>query len=55
MIDHLRSVIDKAKEPVFCSIWNREFEELFPQINKAEEHGVEIVNFSFTELDKVVG
>ena len=55
MIDHLRSVIDNAEESIFCSIWNREFDELLPQFSKAEERGVEIVNFSFTGLDKPVG
>ncbi len=55
MIDHLRSVIDNAEESIFCSIWNREFDELLPQFTKAEERGVEIVNFSFTGLDKPVG
>ena len=55
MIDHLRSVIDNAEESIFCSIWNREFDELLPQFIKAEERGVEIVNFSFTGLDKPVG
>ncbi|MBT5956029.1 MAG: TrmB family transcriptional regulator [Candidatus Marinimicrobia bacterium] len=55
MIDHLRSVIDNAEESIFCSIWNREFDELLPQFTKAQERGVEIVNFSFSGLDESVG
>jgi len=55
MIYHLRSVIDNAEESIFCSIWNREFDELLPQLTKAQERAVEIVNFSFTGLDESVG
>lgn len=55
MIEHLRSAIDNAEESIFCSIWNREFDELIPQFLKAQERGVKIANFSFTRLDKLMG
>ena len=55
MIDHLRSVIDSSKTSIFCSIWDREYNELFPQLQKAHERGVKIINFSFTKLDGSIG
>ena len=50
MIDHLRSIIDNAKSSIFCSIWDREYQEIRPQLEKANERDIEIVNFSFTDI-----
>ena len=55
MIDHLRLVIDNAESSIYCSIWNRELTLLLPQITKAHQRGVNVVNMSFSDLDSTIG
>ena len=55
MIDHLRSIIDNAKSSIFCSIWDREYQEIRPQLEKANERDIEIINFSFTDIQNQIG
>ncbi len=55
MIDHLRSAIDGSTSSIYCSIWDREYNQLIPQLQKAHRRGVKIISFSFTELDDSIG
>ena len=49
LIDQARTMISNAKHTIFCSIWNREFEQIFPQLKSAEAKGIELITFSFTK------
>lgn len=55
MIEQARSMIDHAEKSVFCSIWEREFSEIKMQLENAEQRGVKLINFSFTQLMNPIG
>ncbi|MBC8479387.1 MAG: TrmB family transcriptional regulator [FCB group bacterium] len=51
LIDQARSLIDGAESTVFCSIWEREYLEVKNQLNEALLRGVDVVCFSFCNLN----
>jgi len=51
LIDQARSLIDDAEDYVYCSIWHREYIQLRKQLNDARGRGVDVVCFSFCNLD----
>jgi HTH-type transcriptional regulator, sugar sensing transcriptional regulator len=54
-LDQARSLIDAATTSVHASIWAREAAHLAEPLRAAVERGVEVVLFSFTELEGVAG
>lgn len=54
LIDQARTMINIAEKSIFCSIWNREYEMLEPQLTQAINRNIDIVNFSFTKIENPV-
>lgn len=55
MILKAKELIRGARESVYLSVWRREFLRLQEELAEAEQRGVKIVIFSFTELPFQVG
>lgn len=55
MIDRARNIVRSAKKSVYLSIWDREFDKLHADLIDAEKRGVDIVIFSFCEIDADLG
>ncbi len=49
------SLIKETRETIYISAWKREIEQLKKPLFAAKKRGVEIVAFSFTEIDKNLG
>ncbi|HCK99154.1 MAG TPA: hypothetical protein DHW42_03500 [Candidatus Marinimicrobia bacterium] len=49
------SLIKETHETIYISAWKREIEQLKKSLFAAKKRGVEIVAFSFTEIDKNLG
>ncbi len=49
------SLIKETNETIYISAWKREIEQLKKPLLAAKKRGVEIVAFSFTEIDKNLG
>jgi len=49
------SLIKESRETIYISAWKREIEQLKKPMLAAKKRGVEIVAFSFTEIDKNLG
>jgi sugar-specific transcriptional regulator TrmB len=52
MILKARELIQKSKKTIYLSVWQREYEALKKDIEKAEKRGVDITIYSFTDLDQ---
>ncbi|MCF7808576.1 MAG: hypothetical protein K9M49_07760 [Candidatus Marinimicrobia bacterium] len=55
MIDRARNIIRSAKNSVYLSLWEREFERLHADLIDAEKRGVNIVIFSFCKIEADFG
>lgn len=55
MIHKAREMVDKAKKNIYVSLWRREADLLKEEFKKANERGVKIIAFSFTDLDISAG
>lgn len=53
MILKAREMINKARDEIYLSAWNREVEELATELRKAERRGVKVVVFSFTKIPNI--
>ncbi|RMF58284.1 MAG: TrmB family transcriptional regulator [Calditrichaeota bacterium] len=53
MILKAREMINKARDEIYLSAWNREVEELASELRKAERRGVKVVVFSFTKIPSI--
>lgn len=51
LIDQARTMINNAENSIYCSVWNREFEQIKPQLENADKKGIEVISFSFTKMD----
>lgn len=49
------SLIKESHETIYISAWKREIEQLIKPLFAAKKRGVEIVAFSFTEIDQELG
>ena len=36
-------------------MWDREYQEIRPQLEKANERDIDIINFSFTDIQNQIG
>ena len=55
MVDRARNMIRTAKDSVYLSIWQTEYEKLHADLLEAEKRGVNIVIFSFCEIKADIG
>lgn len=55
MIERARSIIRGAKKSIYLSVWKAEFDRLHADLQQAEARNVNIVIFSFCELNADLG
>ena len=55
MIIKARELIQKARKTIHLSVWQREYDALKADINRAEKRGVDLCIYSFTDLDHSPG
>ncbi len=55
LVDQARSMVDAAKESIYCSVWDREYSAMREQLARAAERQVDIVCFSFCHISDPVG
>ena len=48
-----QEMINNAQKSLYLSIWNRELQQLTPELEKAIERGVKVVLFSFTKIPSI--